>query len=151
MLTKFSCSPKTNYLLINCIVIIFINQCSWYCNLSGYFLSQLQSQYIHTNVPWEEENMPAVREWVIGWTAVRVVILIPSTEKQIHRHITGKHIHASLTKHAVKRHAHAASGLYIWGLAGCSLCKIIARCSQSTMDSGRGMVGETSKVNTRLI
>lgn len=61
-------------------------------------------------------------------------------------HITGKHIHATLTKHIVKkRHAHTASGLYLRPGWAAVCFKIIARCSQSTMDSGRGMGGRDFK------
>lgn len=75
----------------------------------------------------------------------------PLTEKQNPRAHNRKahtcHIKESSQLKGMHMQPLDSLSLSLWGLAGCSLFKIIARCSQSTMDSGRG----TSKVNTRLI
>lgn len=71
--------------------------------------------------------------------------------KQIHRHITGKHIHATLTKHTVKRHAHAASGLYLRPGRLQSVLKSLPGVHSQPWTQEEGWEGETSKVNTRLI
>lgn len=98
--------------------------------------------------------MPAVWVCAVGWMCCEELSSQSPHRKQIHRHITGKRaLHASLRKeHGFKeeekrkerkrkKDMHMQPLDTIWGLAGCSLFKIIARCSQSTMGSGREMGG----------
>lgn len=79
--------------------------------------------------------------------SLRVVILIPSQKTDPHAHNRKAH-----TCHTHKAHSKKKTGMHtqplvcIWGLAWAAVCfKIIARCSQSTMDSGRGMGGRDFK------
>lgn len=103
-----------------------------------------------SNLTWEEENIPAAWHWDPAGCLRELSSSSPLHREQIHRHITGKHIHATLHKkeaHSEKekgereREGMRASALALypsWGPALAAVCfKIIARCSQSTMDSGR--------------
>lgn len=104
----------------------------------------------NSNLAWEEENIPAAWHWDPAGCLRELSSSSPLHREQIHRHITGKHIHATLHKkeaHSEKekgereREGMRASALALypsWGPALAAVCfKIIARCSQSTMDSGR--------------
>lgn len=103
-----------------------------------------------SNLTWEEENIPAAWHWDPAGCLRELSSSSPLHIEQINRHITGKHIHATLHKkeaHSEKekgereREGMRASALALypsWGPALAAVCfKIIARCSQSTMDSGR--------------
>ena len=69
----------------------------------------------------------------------------PSTRKQIHRHTTRKRtLHATLAEDMAEKCTRKPLDC-VWGLAGRGLLKITARCSQSAMDSGRGMGGRDFK------
>lgn len=101
--------------------------------------------------PGQEENIPAAWHWDPAGCLRELSSSSPLHREQIHRHITGKHIHATLHKKRSaqwerkrrerEREGMRASALALypsWGPALAAVCfKIIARCSQSTMDSGR--------------
>lgn len=101
--------------------------------------------------------MPAVPECGC-WMAVKVVILSSPRTNQIRRHTTRTHteLQATLTKHPVKKaergmHMQPASGLDLRPGWAASLLKIIARCSQSAMDSGRRMGGRHFRSKHRIL
>lgn len=52
----------------------------------------------NSNLAWEEENIPAAWHWDPAGCLRELSSSSPLHREQIHRHITGKHIHATLHK-----------------------------------------------------
>lgn len=133
---------------------IYYSHCSWCYN----WLVVTDS-----NLTWEEENIPAAWHWDPAGCLRELSSSSPLHREQIHRHITGKHIHATL--HKKEAHSEKEKGererekacepllsLCIRAEARLWLQSVLKSLpgvhSQPWTQEERDGEGETSKVNT---